>query len=70
MFAARYLMNGELTEQSAKIEAMRSWCNKVKIEFTPTFFIALPANNLDGTIAYYQLPDIYSVADLKYFFSA
>ncbi|HEY4326117.1 MAG TPA: vitamin K epoxide reductase family protein [Mucilaginibacter sp.] len=69
IFAERYPMNGELTRQSAKIAAMRSWCDKVAIGFTPTFFIALPANNLDETIAYYQLPDIYSITDLKYFFS-
>jgi protein-disulfide isomerase len=36
---------------------MDQWCNKVGIEFTPTFFI----NE-------YQLPEIYNLEDLKYFF--
>ncbi len=58
VFAAKYPMNGELQKQNDKVEAMRKWCDKVGIEFTPTFFI-------NGS----QLPDIYSVNDLKYFLS-
>jgi len=57
-FAAVYPMNGELKQQTDKIKAMREWCDKTDITFTPTFFI-------DG----YQLPDIYTVTDLKYFLS-
>lgn len=56
VFAAKYPMNGELLKQNDKVEAMRVWCDKVGIEFTPTFFV-------NG----YQLPEIYNVADLKYF---
>lgn len=41
-----------------KIKLMRDWCVKVNITFTPTFFI-------NG----YQLPEMYSVSDLKYFLS-
>lgn len=57
-FAAKYPINGELKRQYEKVEAMRDWCDKVNIAFTPTFFV-------NG----YQLPDLYSVADLKYFLS-
>ncbi len=57
-FARKYPMNGELKRQGEKIEAMRDWCTKTEIQFTPTFFI-------NG----YQLPLNYSVNDLKYFLS-
>lgn len=57
-FAAKYPMNGELKQQDNKINAMHEWCNNVEINFTPTFFV-------NG----HQLPEIYSVADLKYFLS-
>jgi len=49
-------MNGELTKQGNKIEAMEKWCKSADISFTPTIFI----ND-------YQLPDAYSIEDLKYF---
>ena len=58
-FAAKYLLNGELKQQDAKVDAMRKWCDEMNIAFTPTFFI-------NG----YQLPDVYNVGDLKYFLSA
>jgi uncharacterized membrane protein/thiol-disulfide isomerase/thioredoxin len=57
-FASKYPLNGELKMQGDKIKAMREWCDKAEIAFTPTFFV-------NG----YQLPEIYSVADLKYFLS-
>jgi uncharacterized membrane protein len=66
-FATKYPMNGELKQQEAKIGAMKNWCDKTTIAFTPTFFVSIP--NHDGFTRYYQLPEIYSVADLKYFFS-
>lgn len=47
-----------LDSQIPKIEKMHEWCEKVNIEFTPTFFL----NN-------HQLPELYSVADLRYFLS-
>jgi len=68
-FAAKYTMNGELKQQDAKIEAMQNWCDKVKIEFTPTFFISISNGGNNQPVDFHQLPDIYSVADLKYFFS-
>ena len=55
-FAAKYPMNGELKQQNEKINAMGEWCKKIDIHFTPTIFVK-------G----YQLPDAYSVGDLKYF---
>lgn len=56
LFAAKYPMNGELLKQGNKIEAMDNWCEAMKISFTPTIYI-------NG----YQLPDAYSIEDLKYF---
>lgn len=66
-FAVRYPMNGRLEKQEAKIESMKIWCDKIGISFTPTFFVSMP--NDDGSTRYYQLPQLYTVADLKYFFS-
>ncbi len=55
-FAGKYPMNGELKKQDAKVEAMHTWCDDTKIEFTPTIFI-------NG----HQLPDVYSISDIQYF---
>lgn len=55
-FAAKYPMNGELEKQGQKIDAMDKWCAKNSIQATPTIFI-------NG----YQLPDAYSIEDLRYF---
>ena len=56
VFAAKYPLNGELLRQNKKLAAMNAWCRESKIAHTPTYFI-------DG----YELPDIYTVNDLKYF---
>jgi uncharacterized membrane protein/thiol-disulfide isomerase/thioredoxin len=56
-FAAKYPMNGELREQQSKIEAMRDWCNAMKIRATPTIFV-------NGN----ELPEGYRIADLENFF--
>ncbi|UKJ07507.1 vitamin K epoxide reductase family protein [Solitalea lacus] len=53
-FAKKYLMNGELQKQGTRLQAMHEWSNKMEIAFTPTFFI-------NG----YQLPEFYSIQDLK-----
>ncbi len=58
LFADKYPMNGELKRQDAKVEAMQAWCKDANIMFTPTFFI-------NG----HQLPDIYSLRDIKNFLS-
>jgi len=54
-FATKYPINGELKQQEEKITAMSNWCNTTEIRATPTYFI-------NGC----QLPDIYSINDLKY----
>lgn len=58
VFANKYPMNGELDKQTDKINQMKAWCEKVKIEYTPTIFI-------DG----YQLPKGYQIKDINYFLS-
>lgn len=68
-FADKYPMNGELNDQGVKLDAMKQWCDKTGIYFTPAFFIALPLQKKGETIKYYPLPEIYSVKDLKYFLS-
>lgn len=57
-FALKYPMNGELLKQGEKIEAMKKWCNKMEIGYTPTFFV-------NG----HQLPEGYDIEDLRYFFT-
>ena len=69
VFAAKYPMNGELKLQDIKIESMQNWCDNVKIAFTPTFFVSLSNNESEGIPTFYQLPEMYSVSDLKYFFA-
>ncbi len=56
VFASKYPMNGELSIQGDKIEAMSKWCTQMDVNATPTVFI-------NG----YQLPDAYSIEDLQYF---
>ncbi|TFF37318.1 vitamin K epoxide reductase family protein [Mucilaginibacter psychrotolerans] len=57
-FAVKYPLNGAVERQVSKINAMRDWCDQTDITSTPTFFI-------NGR----ELPDKYTVADLKYFLS-
>jgi uncharacterized membrane protein/thiol-disulfide isomerase/thioredoxin len=67
-FAAKYPMNGELQQQDKKIEVMDKWCNENDIRFTPTFFVGLPSPLGEGQgVRFYQLPEQYSITDLKYF---
>jgi len=58
LFSAKYPIPSEFLQQGEKIAAMSNWCTSTDIRFTPTFFI-------NG----YQLPEIYSADDLKYFLS-
>lgn len=67
-FADKYPMNGELSRQAGKLEEMKEWCDKAAISFTPTFFITREVGKGEEP-KYYQLPEIYSVKDLKYFLS-
>lgn len=57
-YSAKYPLGSNLDEHTKKVSVMDSWCKSVGIKATPTFFI-------NG----FQLPNIYSVSDLKYFFS-
>lgn len=57
VFAKKYPMNGELKQQTKKIQAMRDWCNNMKIRATPTIYI-------NGR----ELPDSYRINELKNFF--
>jgi protein-disulfide isomerase len=58
-FAAKYPVTNDLLEQqNEKVAAMKTWCEGIDIQFTPTFFI-------NG----YQLPEIYSIGDVKYLLS-
>lgn len=58
-FSKKYpVSNEELNAQIVHIKEMQGWCEKIEIRFTPTIFI----NN-------YQLPELYSVTDLRYFLS-
>jgi uncharacterized protein YeaO (DUF488 family) len=55
VFSAKYPMNGELKNQEAQVEDMKTWCKEAGITHKPTLFIngkALPAN--------------YSINELKY----
>ncbi|MEB2774735.1 cysteine peptidase family C39 domain-containing protein [Algoriphagus sp. D3-2-R+10] len=54
-FAIKYPMNGEISQQKEKIDAMEHWCKEEAISYTPTLFI-------DG----YKLPDDYRIEDLRY----
>ena len=69
-FAAKYPMNGELQMQDAKVDAMRDWCDKTVIFFTPTFFISLPSFSSEtNERKFHELPPLYRTSELKYFLS-
>jgi protein-disulfide isomerase len=67
VFANKYPLNGELQQQNKKIKEMREWCDKIGLAYTPTFFICL--NMANNEKKFYQLPDFYTVDDLRYFFT-
>lgn len=54
-FAAKYAAYCPSSEGQA-LKQMSDWCNETRIDFTPTFFV-------NGR----QLPEMYNIADLKYF---
>jgi protein-disulfide isomerase len=58
VFSAKYPYYKDLQLQDSKIEAMNRWTEEKEIHFTPTIF-------LNG----HQLPDIYSIDNIKYFLS-
>lgn len=55
VFAKKFPMNGELSQQDAKINAMHEWCKKAGIAGTPTVFI-------NGK----RLPENYQISELKH----
>ena len=67
IFAQKHPIKARIKDQDNKIAAMNDWCNKTGIKFTPTFFISMA--NSESEANYYQLPEMYSVVDLQYFFS-
>lgn len=56
VFARKFPYNEKFGDQGNKIEAMRNWCQKIEIDYTPTIF-------LNG----YQIPDLYDVGEIEYF---
>ena len=57
-FKAKYpLSEDDLEKEGGQLTAMRTWCDGADISFTPTFFV-------DG----HQLPNLYTVKDLKHLF--
>jgi len=58
LFAKNQLLmdKNDLDKQLSKTILMREWCDRNTVSFTPCFY-------LNG----YQLPEMYTVADLKYF---
>jgi thiol-disulfide isomerase/thioredoxin len=54
-FALQYPVKQDLEKYDVNIDQMSSWCNLNKITYTPTIFI-------NG----FELPEMYSVGDLKY----
>jgi len=55
LFKTLYPISIDLQRQDLKIEAMDKWCIEMEIKYTPTVFI-------NG----YQLPEIYTIPDLKH----
>lgn len=68
LFASKYPMNGQLTTQEKKIESMHEWCEKTAVSSTPTFFISLPKEENKDESIFHQLPPVYNISDLIYFF--
>ncbi|NCU05837.1 MAG: thioredoxin domain-containing protein [Chitinophagaceae bacterium] len=58
MFAEKHQIGTDQSNYNEDVTKMRSWCDEMNIEATPSIF-------LNG----YQLPDNYSVNDLKIFLS-
>jgi uncharacterized membrane protein len=55
-FAEKYPLKVDFAKYGRMLDEMSEWCEKMKIEFTPTFFF-------NGK----QLPQGYSIKDLQYF---
>lgn len=67
VFSSKHPMEEELNQQDQKIDMMKNWCDKIKIDFTPTFFISMSEDD-DQSTKYFQMPGLYNVNDFKHFF--
>lgn len=54
VFAGKFKLNGELSQQGDKLQAMKEWCEREGITHTPAIFV-------NGS----ELPKDYTVGDLK-----
>lgn len=69
-FGAKYPMTGGLSTQKEELKKMRKWCDTVRITATPTFFVCTDTRLKENSApVFYLLPEMYTVADLKYFFT-
>lgn len=69
-FAEKYHLYTPSSEKFEEaITAMREWCDAVAITATPTFFLCMNTHDKENGLKFYQLPDLYTVGDLKYFFT-
>lgn len=59
VFASKYANISLSDDLNDSMKLMKKWCNELQVSATPTFFV-------NG----YQLPDIYTVTDLKHFLIA
>ncbi|PVD49620.1 hypothetical protein DC498_24110 [Terrimonas sp.] len=66
-FAIKFPLDSELGKQTENIERMNDWCNSIDVQSTPTFYISLQAQENENQ--FYQLPDLYTINDLTYFFT-
>ncbi len=66
VFSAKYPLDTPLELQDAAVAEMQEWCQTADIRYTPTILMTHAANG-PGTCR--ELPDMYSVNDLKYFLS-
>jgi len=55
-YASKHPVTRSINTQRPAVEAMFKWCKNMNIQYTPTYFI-------NG----YELPNVYSIEDLKYF---
>jgi len=68
-FASKYPLEAEeLRKQDVKIQKMFNWSNEIQVAFTPTIFISFPSDNeFSKPRKFYQLPNVFSIEDLRYF---
>ena len=65
-FALKYPLPEKLDSQNGAIDAMRNWCTNTGTRYTPTIFLSISSEEKG---VFRELPEMYSVNDLKYFLS-